>query len=233
MNRFLLCVSIAAGLVMLIPVIFYITTYGYELSESQAVWAQFGDFFGGILNPIYAFLAFLALLYTISLQAAEMRLATAEFRRSADSMQKQLDRGVDAAKKDDLYKIIKDVDSDMAALYEQVVSPDGFLPKLKITHVVHEGFRLRKSKVKSKSYSDFLLQASTSGTLVEAAFFQLSKAGGNLYRHLMLYQELSGKDNSVTEYYRYKHFMLGQLLKDSGKVDVSVCNFFLSAVKDE
>lgn len=233
MNRLLIYISIVAGLLMTAPVVLYVSMHGVGLSDSHEIWAQFGDFFGGILNPVYAFLAFLALLYTISMQAVEMRLATAEFKRSADSMQMQLKQSLESAKKDDLYRIIKDIDDEMNLLYELVVSPDGYSPKLKVTHLIHEGFRLRNSSVKSQSYSDFLRQASSSGTLVEAAFFRLAKASGNLFKYLVLYQEISGVGNQVTEYYRYKHFMLGQLLLDSKNVEGSICNFFLSAVENK
>ena len=167
MNKLLIIVGTIAGVVLLIPVVSYISIYGYHLSDSQELWAQFGDFFGGLLNPIYALLAFLALLYTISLQSAELRQATTEFRRSADSMQQQLDHYKDAAKKEELYKIIKDIDDDLERIYEIVVSPEGQQPVLNIGHVVHEGFRLRNSSEKSGSYKRFLAIASSSGSVVE------------------------------------------------------------------
>lgn len=69
--------------------------------------------------------AFLALLYTISLRSAELRRATVEFRRSADSIQQQIDHYKDATKKDDLYKIIKDIDDELEVIYGTVVSPEG------------------------------------------------------------------------------------------------------------
>lgn len=42
-------------------------------SDDQAIWGQFGDFFGGLLNPILAFLSFVALLFTVVLQSKEIR----------------------------------------------------------------------------------------------------------------------------------------------------------------
>lgn len=46
----------------------YTDKFGTELSGSHEVWGQFGDYFGGILNPLLSFFAFLALLYTVYLQ---------------------------------------------------------------------------------------------------------------------------------------------------------------------
>jgi uncharacterized membrane protein len=231
MNKLLIIVGTIAGVVLLIPIVSYISMYGYHLSDSQELWAQFGDFFGGLLNPIYALLAFLALLYTISLQSAELRQATTEFRRSADSMQQQLDHYKDAAKKEDLYKIIKDIDDDLEKIYETVVSPEGQQPVLNIGHVVHEGFRLRDSSEKSGSYQQFLAKASSSGSVVESVFLKLALASGNLYKYLIKYQELAGEENYVSEYYRYKYFMLGQLLKDAGNIDYEICEYYLSSVE--
>ncbi len=46
----------------------YAKTFKGELSNSQEVWGQFGDYFGGLLNPVLSFFAFCALLCTIHLQ---------------------------------------------------------------------------------------------------------------------------------------------------------------------
>lgn len=51
--------------------------------------ANLGDFFGGILNPIFAFLAFLALLVTIILQATELKATRKEIRKSSKTQKKQ------------------------------------------------------------------------------------------------------------------------------------------------
>lgn len=40
----------------------------YPISPNQADWGTFGDFIGGVLNPIYAFLAFAGVVYTLLLQ---------------------------------------------------------------------------------------------------------------------------------------------------------------------
>lgn len=48
------------------------------LSNDQELWGQFGDFVGGTLNPILAFLSFMALLYTIKIQTDELKLSREE-----------------------------------------------------------------------------------------------------------------------------------------------------------
>jgi hypothetical protein len=39
--------------------------FGWTLSGEHAVWGQFGDYLGGVLNPVFAFAAFLILLCTL------------------------------------------------------------------------------------------------------------------------------------------------------------------------
>ncbi len=55
-------------LIIALVVTKYIFKFGTELSSNQEVWGQFGDYFGGVLNPILSFFAFAALLYTVHLQ---------------------------------------------------------------------------------------------------------------------------------------------------------------------
>lgn len=57
----------------------YAFFFGYisnrSLSGSPEQWGQFGDFFGGTLNPVYALLAFIGVLITIHLQSKQLELA--------------------------------------------------------------------------------------------------------------------------------------------------------------
>jgi len=50
---------------------------------------QWGDFFGGILNPILTFLTFIGLMITIILQQIELKESRVEFKRTADALNKQ------------------------------------------------------------------------------------------------------------------------------------------------
>ncbi len=44
-----------------------------KFSTDPAAWGQAGDYFGGMLNPIFAFASFIALLYTIQIQSKQIR----------------------------------------------------------------------------------------------------------------------------------------------------------------
>lgn len=93
----LISFSIISLLFIIIPSWLYIKTFAYlGLSNDQEVWAQFGDFMGGTLNPLLAFSSFIALLYTIKIQTNELELSRnvlletqKEAKRSAFALEEQ------------------------------------------------------------------------------------------------------------------------------------------------
>ena len=50
---------------------------------------EWGDFFGGVLNPLLTFLMFMGLLVTIVIQQTELRESRLELKRSADALIEQ------------------------------------------------------------------------------------------------------------------------------------------------
>jgi len=46
---------------------------GHGFSQDSAIWGSFGDFVGGILNPLIAFCAFYWLTISVSIQKAELK----------------------------------------------------------------------------------------------------------------------------------------------------------------
>lgn len=66
----------------------YVENFGVELSPKNDDWGTFGDYVGGVLNPVFGLLSFSALLVTIWLQAKELKETRQEFSRSADAQEK-------------------------------------------------------------------------------------------------------------------------------------------------
>lgn len=64
-------------------------SYGLQffgpLSTEVSVWAQFGDYFGGMLNPVVGLAALIALLETLQLQRRELKASIEELRRTAEA----------------------------------------------------------------------------------------------------------------------------------------------------
>jgi hypothetical protein len=75
--------SLMIAALILTPVVLVAGGYAFffghisnrSLSGSPEQWGQFGDFFGGTLNPVYALLAFIGVLITIHLQSKQLELA--------------------------------------------------------------------------------------------------------------------------------------------------------------
>lgn len=58
-------------------------------SIGKSSFGEWGDFFGGVLNPILTFLTFMGLLITIVIQQTELKESRKEFKRSADALDDQ------------------------------------------------------------------------------------------------------------------------------------------------
>lgn len=68
---------------------FYWSYFSGGFSNKHNVWAEFGDFIGGVLNPVFGFLGLIAILITVSLQASELALTRDELRRSSEALESQ------------------------------------------------------------------------------------------------------------------------------------------------
>lgn len=78
------------GLVVSALVLFlYFSIFNGQLSRNQNTWGLFGDFIGGALNPILAFLGLIALLITIRLQSKELVNAAKELEKSTKALEDQ------------------------------------------------------------------------------------------------------------------------------------------------
>lgn len=58
-------------------------------SIGKSTFGEWGDFFGGVLNPLLTFLMFMGLLITIVIQQTELRESRVELKRSADALRDQ------------------------------------------------------------------------------------------------------------------------------------------------
>lgn len=54
----------------------YISVFSANVLVDQEKWGQFGDYFGGVLNPILSFFALLGLMFTLRAQHAESKLSS-------------------------------------------------------------------------------------------------------------------------------------------------------------
>ncbi|MCO7252133.1 hypothetical protein [Pseudoalteromonas sp. Ps84H-4] len=93
-----------------IPLFVILTAYsrfGFSPQSSIEQWGAFGDFMGGVLNPIFAFLSFLCLLIAIVLQNLELKETRKEFSRLATANEEQVSIISKQHYNDDTYKVIQ------------------------------------------------------------------------------------------------------------------------------
>jgi uncharacterized BrkB/YihY/UPF0761 family membrane protein len=69
----------------------YVMQFGTHLANQQETWAQFGDYFGGLLNPIFALLAFFELLWYIIRQGVEFRASLEMLQGQTRSAEEQVE----------------------------------------------------------------------------------------------------------------------------------------------
>jgi len=87
--QWLLAVVVTALLVAVMLIVSFVSTFGVSPSDAQESWGQFGDFVGGILNPLFSVIGLLALLHTIVLQSKELSKSTKELKASAKALKRQ------------------------------------------------------------------------------------------------------------------------------------------------
>lgn len=69
-----------------IAAVFFVNLFSIGTSS----FGEWGDFFGGVLNPILTFLTFMGLLITIVIQQTELKESRIELKRSADALTEQV-----------------------------------------------------------------------------------------------------------------------------------------------
>ena len=81
---------VAAAALLAGTAIFIFRAYvGGEIVGSEVEqWGQTGDFFGGILNPVFGFLTILALVLTLLLQSRELKMSREELEMSRGELKK-------------------------------------------------------------------------------------------------------------------------------------------------
>jgi len=99
---------ILASIIAIIVFGFYIYDFG-ELprSDNNAAWGAFGDYIGGLLNPIIAFFALIALLLAIYIQKVELKAAREQLTETNQVMKDTRTHYENEAKKSELNNILE------------------------------------------------------------------------------------------------------------------------------
>lgn len=121
----LMIIAVASALLLFAVDVFLVS----QASEFSGV---FGDFFGGVLNPIFTFLTFLGLIVTIVIQRQELKLSRVEYEKTAEALTTQSVENTFFNMLDLHHKLTENLKFDLASLTEnkylkkaKQLSPDG------------------------------------------------------------------------------------------------------------
>jgi uncharacterized membrane protein len=84
LGRIILGLALIGGAIAIVVVGTYTSHFSSDFATKNESWGQFGDYFGGILNPTFSFLALIALLCTLYVQRYELKKAQGEFNLSSE-----------------------------------------------------------------------------------------------------------------------------------------------------
>jgi uncharacterized membrane protein len=105
-------------------------------SEIRSAYGQFGDFFGGTLNPVLAFMSFIAILFTISFQMSALQETREEIQQSRSLAEEQKSHFESEAKKTEIMQALRQFENE----YKEII--DSRFPK-------YEQFKCLKEYIES------------------------------------------------------------------------------------
>ena len=170
----------------------------------------FGDFFGGVLNPIFTFLTFFGLIITIVIQRMELRLAREEYEKTAVALNTQAIESTFFNTLDLHHKIVESLKFDPA------VVPPGERGRLRKNAGI---IRPLKDPQIGRNVFTAILQELSDSCLSVTEFHKTYKLIQTEHNHILghyfrnLYQALKTVDNYSTEIlsYQQKHKYAGIL----------------------
>ena len=205
----------------------YIAAFGTTRSADTAVWGQFGDYFGGLLNPLFALAAFLSALWSISVQQREARMAAEQLAAQTEIARKELEALGSERLGEEFLHVIRDIDQRLSNLLKTDISPPGAVQATTISQMVAEAERLATSGGTSASFTQFLHQANTHGSVVEAPVREIKYLVNKLREFLGHYSTHKATGFApVLLYYADKAYQLMHILEALGGMSPDTRKFF-------
>lgn len=112
-RKFLIVFIIAGVVFFWLTLKFYKDKFG-QLGATTTIWGEFGSYFGGVLGPVFSFLAFIGLLWTISLNYEQLSILFEEKERQKTQN-----------KTEDLYKLIESIHNKLTSILKDKLFCDG------------------------------------------------------------------------------------------------------------
>jgi hypothetical protein len=225
--RALAVAAIAALSAIGIVCIIYILAFGTTRSADPAIWGQFGDYFGGVLNPLFALAAFLSALWSISLQQRESRAASKQLAAQTEIARKELETFSSERLGEEFLHVIRDIDQRLSALLLEVISPTNAPQTITISQMVAEADRIRMQGGSSPAFTQFLHYANSPGSVVEATVREIKYLVNKLREFLEHYSKHKAQGFApVLVYYADKAYQLMNMLEAIGGLPPKTREFF-------
>lgn len=228
-KRIYIAIAAIAASVLVGVVSFYIYNFGTKLSNSQEQWGQFGDYFGGILNPSFSALAFFALLWSISLQDREFKKTSEHLTEQAENSAREFQRISNERIAQELMHVMRDIDTRIEKIFQEVISPPEASHQLTIALMNAEAERLALHNGHSQAYQEFLSLARERGSIIEAKTREIIYLISKMRVFLEQYAgAMSGAYTPTICYYADKTSQILYLAEDIGGLPADTRSFFAS-----
>ncbi|MBK3431605.1 hypothetical protein JJD73_19335 [Pseudomonas fluorescens] len=225
--RALAVAAIAALSAIGIVCIIYILAFGTTRSSDPAIWGQFGDYVGGVLNPLFALAAFLSALWSISLQQREYRAASKQLAAQIEIAREELETFSSERLGEEFLHVIRDIDQRLSALLLEVISPPNAPQAVTISQMVAEADRIVMQGGSSPAFTHFLHYANSPGSVVEAPVREIKYLVNKLREFLEHYSRYKAKGFApVLVYYADKAYQLMNMLEAIGGMPPKTREFF-------
>ena len=223
-------IATAAGLALCLilgVVVTYVAAFGTSRSSDPSVWGQFGDYFGGLLNPTFALLAFLGLLWSISSQQRESRAAAIELSEQTELARQELKHSRADRLGEELLHVIRDIDDRLMELLNTDISATVSNPRVTIGLMVAEAERLASTGGESQAFSHFVKHARSAGSVVEAPVREIKYLVAKMREFLEQYsRHRSTAYAPLVVYYADKVYRLLHMLEEVGGIPEDTREFF-------
>lgn len=223
-------------LVMVAVIVAFFRFHWPKLATDQAAWGQFGDYIGGVLNPLFAWIAFIGLLVSITIQRRESRAAIGEMLKQTAVAQTGLNDARNERLGEELLHVIRDIDSRIEHLLAIEISDLNSVPCITIDSMVSEAERLATSpEAQSASLGRFVALARSPGSKVEAHVREIIRLVQTLREFLLQYSLLrrapatsngSPSYAPLILYYAGKAYRLLHMLEAVGGIPEDTRRFF-------
>lgn len=109
----------AAGIFVVVLLAYVWNFFGHDIGGSTE-WAQFGDYMGGVINPILGFITVYLLLQSLNFQSTEVQLTRDEMQRGNDIYESQREMQLRASLREQLFAHYKEC----LALFDEAMNVD-------------------------------------------------------------------------------------------------------------